>query len=402
MDHEGLPEILRRKRFVICVGSGGVGKTTLSATLSLRAALEGRRTAILAIDPARRLGTSLGMTSLGNHPRPIPQELLAAAGLPDDVQLDAMVLDQKRTFDDIVDRHSPSGEAAERLKENRWYQQMAGALVSTGEYLAVEKLLDLHRDGGYDLIVLDTPPTSNALDFLDAPDRLLAVLESTPVKWVDDGARQVGTLGLKLLKTGGHYLVRGLSKVTGAGVIEQILGLLSDLAGLYDGMRERAAAVRELLRSDETAFVLVTGPDDLTLREAVYLNKRLSDGGMPLGGFVVNRVRPPFGWEPGQPMQPDELELSAVAAAWREQLPGVEGSRVEELVQGLGRNLTRYRKLAGLDRRNVDRYLTEISKGCFCHLLPELEEDIHDLAGLAGLGTLLLGPLEAEPKDVAE
>ncbi len=277
LDVDGL---LERSRILVCCGSGGVGKTTTAAALGLRAAERGRRTVVLTIDPARRLAQSMGLTELDNVPR-------AVVGVDGD--LDAMMLDMKRTFDDIVLAHAEPGKA-EAILENPFYQALSSSFAGTQEYMAMEKLGQLKASGQWDLIVVDTPPTRSALDFLDAPERLTTFLDGRMVRVLLAPARAGGKAYLKVVTAGFSVFTNVLSRIIGAGVLQDLSQFVAALETMFGGFRERAQATYDLLKAEGTAFVVVAAPERDALREAAYFVERLAEESMPLAGLVVNRV----------------------------------------------------------------------------------------------------------------
>ena len=297
-----LRDIAEQRHVIVCTGSGGVGKTTTAAALAVIAATAGRRTIVVTIDPARRLAQSLGLSALDNEPRPVK-------GVPG---LDAMMLDMKATFDQVVDRHAPSPSAAERIKGNRFYRQMSDTLAGTQEYMAMEKLFDLHSGGNYDCIVVDTPPTRNALDFLDAPKRLTDFLEGRFLKMFMAPGLHAGRVVGKAVGFGATLFMRTAQRITGAGVLGDLAEFFHAFDGMYEGFKNRAQAVYRLLQSPESAFVVVASPEPSALREARYFLQRLAKDGMPTAGLVVNRVTPPA---PQGLVGTDPAHIAATAAA---------------------------------------------------------------------------------------
>jgi anion-transporting ArsA/GET3 family ATPase len=274
-------------RIVVCCGSGGVGKTTTAAAFGLRAAERGRNVVVLTIDPARRLAQSLGLTELDNTPREVDGIDPAAGG-----RLSAMMLDMKRTFDEIVLEHADPARARQIL-DNPFYQSLSASFAGTQEYMAMEKLGQLRAHGGWDLIVVDTPPSRSALDFLDAPDRLGSFLDGKLIKILTAPAR-VGGLGAFRLLTGGVGLVTGvLGKILGSNLLSEVQSFIAALDTMFGGFRERAERTYQLLRDEGTAFVVVAAPEPDALREASYFTERLATERMPLAGLVLNRVHRP-------------------------------------------------------------------------------------------------------------
>ena len=272
-------------RVVVCCGSGGVGKTTTAAAMALHAAESGRRVAVLTIDPARRLAQSLGMSELTNEPQPVP---LDRAGEPGVGTLDAMMLDMRRTFDDMVIEHSSSPERAESIMNNSFYQTVASSFSGTQEYMAMEKLSRLLDQQRWDLIVVDTPPSRNALDFLDAPQRLGSFLSGRLMKMLVGGGRGVGRV-----VTGAMSLaMRGISTIIGGEILRDVANFVQSLDSMFGGFQERANRTYELLKQPGTEFVVIAAPEPDALREASFFVERLSKDSMPLTGLIVNRTHP--------------------------------------------------------------------------------------------------------------
>jgi anion-transporting ArsA/GET3 family ATPase len=369
----GLNAALAGKRVLVCVGAGGVGKTSVAAALGLARALEGGKVLVCTIDPARRLASALGLDALGNAETRVPDEAFAAAGLRPRGQLFAMMLDVKRTWDDLVTRHAPTAARRDRILRNRLYQQMSAALAGSQEYMATEKLYELATERDYDLIVLDTPPTAHALDFLDAPDRILDFLGDDQAPLLLSPARGA-RLGFRLAQLGGSFMVKTLARFTGADMLHDLGDFLASFHGMYQGFKARAAAVHELLARPTTGFVLVTSPGARAVAEAVSLHERLAAEGMPIAGVVANRVTASL-WPVGRP-RPGVAELAAALG------PADAG-----LAPGLALALDEHERMAASDAMAVARLL---SAGHHA-LVPRLPADIHDLAGLAVLAERLRG-----------
>jgi anion-transporting ArsA/GET3 family ATPase len=351
---------------IVCCGSGGVGKTTTSAALALRAAERGRKVVVLTIDPARRLAQSMGIEQLDNTPRPVPGVGAEAGG-----SLDAMMLDMKRTFDEVVESQA-SPEKARQILENPFYVALSSSFAGTQEYMAMEKLGQLHRqaleDGSHDLIVVDTPPSRSALDFLDAPERLSSFLDGRFIRLLLAPARGPA----RLMTAGFSVVTNALTKVLGAQVLRDMQTFVAAFDTLFGGFRQRADQTFALLQADGTAFVVVAAPEPDALREAAYFVDRLTDDEMPLAGLVVNRVSPAA-----------RTDLSAEAAI----------TAAERLRSGDSSSLT-----AGLLQLHADRVRIVEREQHLCErfaashpqvptaFVPALAEDVHDLDGLRTIG----------------
>jgi anion-transporting ArsA/GET3 family ATPase len=358
---------------IVCCGSGGVGKTTTSAALALRAAERGRRVVVLTIDPARRLAQSMGIEALDNTPRPVP-------GLNGDSggALDAMMLDMKRTFDEVVEAQA-TPEKARQILENPFYIALSSSFAGTQEYMAMEKLGQLRRDaqaaGTYDLIVVDTPPSRSALDFLDAPERLSSFLDGRFVRMLLAPAR-----GPARIMTAGLGLVTGaLSRILGGQFITDLQTFVAALDTVFGGFRARAQQTYALLQAPGTAFLVVASPEPDALREAAYFVERLNEDRMPLAGLVVNRASPAGHGD----LSADEA--MAAAARLRRTTPA---SPTAPLTAGLLRlHADRVRMVereAGLRERFAAAHPAVATA-----VVPALAGDVHDLSGLRVVGGLL-------------
>jgi len=366
-----LTEALASRRIAVCVGSGGVGKTTVAAAIALERALAGGRALVCTIDPARRLANALGLSTLGNVESAVPAERFAAAGLRPRGELSAMMLDVKRTWDDLVARHAPDEAARDRILANRLYQQMSAVLAGSQEYMAMEKLYELATDRDYDLVVLDTPPTAHALDFLEAPTRMLDFLGNESARLLLAPAIGAGRVSLRLAQLSGGYLAKVLARFTGAQVLADLGELLASFHGMYEGFKRRAAAVRALLGQPEVGFVVVSSPAMASIDEARAFHERLRAEGMPLAGLVANRVTPDL-WGDAPLPSPGDL-ASALGAAG-----GGDGDLARRLAEGLAE----HQALARADAVALER-LFSAAPGLPRAVVPRLEEDVHDLAGLA-------------------
>jgi anion-transporting ArsA/GET3 family ATPase len=275
----------RRTRIIVCCGSGGVGKTTAAAAIGLRAAERGRHVVVLTVDPARRLAQAMGLSYLDNIPRPVD------AGLSSGGSLHAMMLDMKRTFDEIVEAHADPDRAAQILA-NPFYQSLSSSFAGTQEYMAMEKLGQLHRTDEWDLIVVDTPPSRSALDFLDAPERLGRFLDGRLIRLLTAPAKP-GRAYLKMLNAGFSLVTGTLTKVLGAQVLKDMQTFVTAFDTMFGGFRERAEATYRLLQTPGTSFIVVAAPEPDALREASYFVERLGGERMPLAGLILNRVHVP-------------------------------------------------------------------------------------------------------------
>ncbi|MFF3394588.1 ArsA family ATPase [Streptomyces sp. NPDC002669] len=271
-------------RIVVCCGSGGVGKTTTAAALGVRAAERGRKVVVLTIDPARRLAQSMGIDSLDNVPRRVPGIEAGGGG-----ELHAMMLDMKRTFDEVVEAHTDA-ERARAILENPFYQSLSAGFAGTQEYMAMEKLGQLRARDEWDLIIVDTPPSRSALDFLDAPKRLGSFLDGKFIKVLMAPAKMGGRAGMKFLNVGMSMMTGTLGKLLGGQLLRDVQTFVAAMDTMFGGFRTRADATYTLLQAPGTAFLVVATPERDALREAAYFVERLAAEDMPLAGLVLNRV----------------------------------------------------------------------------------------------------------------
>jgi anion-transporting ArsA/GET3 family ATPase len=365
----GVAERLEGKRICIVAGSGGVGKTTASAAVALGLAAAGQRVAVVTIDPARRLAESLGLEELGNDPRQVDPELLAAHGVELRGELWAMMLDPKATFDDLIARLSPDATTREDVLNNRIYQQLSSAVAGSQEFTAVAKLYDLHHEGGFDVLVLDTPPSRNALDFLDAPDRLTDFFEGRALKVV-----LVPTGIAKIMSRGTSVVFSILKRLTGVDLMDDIALFLRALAGLIDGFKERAAGVKALLADPTTTFLIVTSPEREPIAEAIFFRGKLREARMAFGGLIVNRVNV---------ADDDGDDPETVGAQLR--AAGLDGAIAVKVAQ----SVADLRRLAARDAQQIERLMHELDEPDPI-VVPRLHGDVQDIDGLLALCDALM------------
>jgi anion-transporting ArsA/GET3 family ATPase len=365
-------------RIVVCCGSGGVGKTTTAAALGVRAAEAGRRAVVLTIDPARRLAQSLGLSQLDNTPAPIRGIDPAAGG-----SLDAMMLDMKRTFDEVVEAHAEPDRAAAILA-NPFYQALSTSFAGTQEYMAMEKLGQLYRqsqaEGTWDLIVVDTPPSRSALDFLDAPKRLGTFLDGKLIRILAAPARAGGRAYVRLLSASLGVFSNVLTKIVGAQVLRDLQTFVSSFDALFGGFRERAEQTHALLAARGTQFVVIAAPEPDALREASYFVERLDEERMPLAGLVLNRVAP---------VRLPELSPEAASAGAARLRDGDPGPGSDEALTAslLDLHADRMRQ-ADRQHHLADRFVAANPRVPVV-AVPALAQDVHDLVGLRRIGVLL-------------
>jgi anion-transporting ArsA/GET3 family ATPase len=380
-----------RTRIIVCCGSGGVGKTTTAAALGLRAAERGRHVVVLTVDPARRLAQSMGLTSLDNTPRPVP--------LPDGHgdgggSLHAMMLDMKRTFDEIVEAHSDPDRAAQILA-NPFYQSLSSSFAGTQEYMAMEKLGQLRRADEWDLIVVDTPPSRSALDFLDAPQRLSRFLDGRLIRLLTAPTRASSRAYLRVVNAGFGMFTGAVSKVLGTQLLRDVQTFVAAFDTMFGGFRERAEDTYRLLQTPGTAFLVIATPEPDALREASYFVERLSQDRMPLAGLILNRVHP-------SPTARLSAARSLAAAEALQTAGGTDGDGSHQgmhndgaadaaggqrhpLVVAALRLHAERMQLAAAERRLAQRF-TAAHPGVPAVRVPAQPEDVHDLAGLRTVG----------------
>lgn len=355
---------------VVCCGSGGVGKTTTAAALALRAAERGRKTVVLTIDPAKRLAQALGLRELSNQPKQVSIEGFEPAG-----DLNAMMLDMRRTFDDMVLAHAGQ-ERAEQILNNHFYQTISTSFSGTQEYMAMEKLGQLSADGTWDLIVVDTPPSRSALDFLDAPQRLSTVLDGRLIKMLSSPAR-VGGKGLrKIVGAGLGMFAKAVSAIIGGQLLADAAAFVQAFDSTFGGFRERAAQTYRLLRSPGTAFLVVAAPEPDALREATYFVERLAGERMPLAGLVANRTHPVVAGLAGARAATAAEEMEATGSA------PLAAAVLRVHVDRVAVAEREKRLLARFTRAHPEVSLVGV---------PALPSDVHDLAGLREIGRRLAG-----------
>jgi anion-transporting ArsA/GET3 family ATPase len=348
---DALGRLVEGSSVVVCTGSGGVGKTTTAAVLAMEAARRGRRACVVTIDPARRLADAMGLAGLTDTPAevegPWPGELWA------------LMLDTKSTFDTLVATHAADPEQAAAILDNRFYRNISGSLSGTQEYMAMEKLYELHTSGRFDLVVVDTPPTRNALDFLEAPRRLTRFLDHRLYRMLIAPTRGLA----RAVNVAAQTFLRTVSRVVGGEVVQDAIGFFAAFDGMESGFRERAGVVLELLADDTTSFVLVTAPRADVVAEATYFADRLADADLEVRALVVNRVHPRFGDEPLEAARRRARSLAATPLA----------PFADNLVDFAAVATTEEQHLAGLAERVAPAPVVRV---------PFLDSDVHDLAGL--------------------
>ncbi len=354
-----LRQLVDERRILVCCGSGGVGKTTTAAVLALEAARTGRRAVVVTIDPAKRLADALGLDGLTGTPSRIDGDWPG--------ELWAMMLDTKSTFDDLVVANAATPEQGERILQNRFYRNISGALSGTQEYMAMEKLYELNQRTDFDLVVVDTPPTRNALDFIDAPRRLSRFLDHRLFRMITAPGRGLA----RAVNVAAQTFLRTVAKVVGAEVIDDAIAFFQAFEGMEAGLKERADAVLKLLSDADTAFVLVASPRRDTIDEAQFFAARLAEADITVRALIVNRMHPSFG--------------DGLAEATRERAVTLEGTDLG----GLYRNLAEFQLAASREEEHLAGLADAVAPAPVVRV-PFLPTDVHDIAGLTEVASHLL------------
>jgi anion-transporting ArsA/GET3 family ATPase len=373
-----LERLLRDKQIIVCCGSGGVGKTTVSAALGVQAALLGKKVLTLTVDPAKRLADSLGLSELGNREALVPEERFLRHGKKPAGTLHAMMLDTKRTFDELIERYAPSEDVARNIMHNQFYQHLSSAMTGSHEYLAMEKLYQIHLEGRYDLIVLDTPPTKHALDFLEAPSRVRAFFDRSISQWFLKPYLTMSRLSLSLFNRTAGTVLRLVERFTGAEFLHDVSEFVTGLADSFDIFRSRAEEVMRVLKGKQTTFLLVTATDRSALEEAAYFYDRIQEAALPFGGIIANRfhVFPVPGAE-GSPPPKGQAFLDANVSYLSEER-GLPPSVARQLVE----NFDRYRQRSQRDRSILDEFSRRSPRQVPILTVPAFDEDVFDIDGL--------------------
>ena len=353
-----------------------MGKTTTAAAIAIRSAMEGKKTIVVTIDPAKRLANSLGLQELGNEPQKIDISSLH----PNEKakELWGMMLDTKRTFDELIGKYAPDKETYEKILSNNIYKHLSSTLAGSQEYMAMEKLYELYQEKKYDLIVVDTPPSRHALDFLDAPQKLSDFLDESIFKFFILPTSTLGSIGLKLFSWSGALVLKLIERLTGLEPLEDLSEFLRNFQNMYQGFKQRAEEVSRFLKIDETSFLLVTTPTHIALEEAKYFYKRLEENKMPFGGFVINRVNPLF-----HSAGIDHPTLKLL----------IEG-RISidpdtEICKKFAQILDKFRNVGEEDRFQITELMNQFGKMQRLILIPYFSDDVHDLRGLEELNRYL-------------
>ena len=377
--------IVERRRVVICCGTGGVGKTTTAAVLALEGARRGRNSVVVTIDPAKRLANALGLDALSDTASAIDRERWNPAGDAEPGgRLSALMLDTKSTFDRLVTRNASDDEQARRILENTFYRNISGALSGTQEYMAMEKLHELHDEGGYDLIVVDTPPSRHALDFLDAPKRLIRLLDNRIFRLLMMPTRAY----LRIASVAVQTFLRTVARVVGSEVIDDIVAFFRAFEGMEEGFRERAAAVGVLLADPDTCFVLVTSPRRDAVDEAHFFAEKITEHGIRVDALIVNRVHPQFGDEAPEGLRARAAELTGEppAGGWNDATREA-AARLAALYE----NLADFNEVARRERRHLEDLQDRIGTAAAVAYVPFLAHDVHDFYTLDEVASLVFG-----------
>jgi anion-transporting ArsA/GET3 family ATPase len=365
-------------RLIVCSGPGGVGKTTTAAALGLRGALAGRKAIVLTIDPAKRLANSLGLEELTNDPQQIAlEEHLEDLPEDDDGELWAMMLDQEATLDDLVQRFAPDRGALKRSRENNIYKLLSSALHGMTEYMALEKLHDLYTGGYFDLVVLDTPPTKNALDFLETPERAARFFDDRIIKWFLPQSENAGFFSRVF--NPGSVVQKLLGKVLGESFVQDLIEFFDTFQFLIDTLKQRGEMIEFILRDPATFFVVVTSADPRRIKEALFFHEKLDELDQEAHAFIINRITPPFQEEDLEQFDESTLE---------ELLDGSEHYDAESLREELEAHYQALSRLARKDRKSVKNLASIVGDGAL-QTVPILREDVHTIGDLLELSQFL-------------
>jgi anion-transporting ArsA/GET3 family ATPase len=375
-----LLSLVESRRVLVCAGAGGVGKTTVAAALAIGAARRNKRVLCLTIDPAKRLADSLGLRGMRGEVMSLSRERLDELGVPPGGSLTVSMLDTKRTFDDIVARHAPNDAVRDRILGDRFYNYVSTQLAGTQSYMAMEKVLAVLGDPSYELIVLDTPPTSDALDFLDAPERLVEALDSPAMRWLVDAFEPKRRLGLGALARGVALVLRGVGRLTGRGFLENMAAFVTELNHLFGGFKERAREVSAAFRGADFAYVLVSTPAPAALEEAALFLERLAAQGLAGDALVLNRMYRPAAAQVSLEAATEVARAHGLPASLA---AGLLTALADEEAQGIedAAALVAFDARFGPEGRARPRFTIE---------LPLLVGDPHDLLDLSPLSTRLV------------
>jgi anion-transporting ArsA/GET3 family ATPase len=385
----GLEQLLATKEIMVFCGSGGVGKTSVAAAAAVTAATRlGGKVLVVTVDPARRLATALGLEGFGNVEKQVPPAALEEAGLEPRGELWAAMLDTKRSWDDLVLRHTPDEETAYRILENRLYTNLTGRFVQSHDYIAMERLFEIHATGAYDLIIIDTPPTRNALDFLEAPARMAEFFGGRLLRWLTMPYRVGGKRGARVLNVASRPFYQMADRVLGSQFLQDIAEFFLNFQSMYDGFVERARAVEALLHDRRTTFGVVTTLEGAPLREAEFFCEQLSARRYHLGALVLNKTLPGYLLEPDAAATADVLVADAptIAGALAQESDAPELADPERTARVLRTVGESFRNFAVVAKREAELRAELGRQPEVVSTVPNFEIDIYDITGLARIG----------------
>ncbi len=400
-----LLELLKSKKIIVCCGSGGVGKTTVSAALALQAAVTGKRSAVLTIDPAKRLANALGMEKLKNKETEINPQLFKEFDLSIKGKYYALTLDTKRTFDEIIDNFSPSDRIRDRIYENKIYKILTDALSGTQEYMALEKLHELAGKKKFDVIILDTPPSRNALEFLKAPARLSQFMTNNKFFRIFlSPGMSAGRWGLKILSFGGSSVMKVLEKATGAELIKDIAEFFQNFEELIEGFGTRADEIEQLMKSSKTAFILVSTADAASLKEMNFFKDKLTQSGYPFGGLIVNRMLPDLFRINGHSKELENLTAGKTDVdefVKRYEKKTSCSNDCSLALKSLADMFLRHQKRAESDKMVIKNIRSELPDKYFLKTIPLFEKEVSDIQGLTKITQALFNSKKKKNKSPA-
>ncbi|MCB9373063.1 MAG: AAA family ATPase [Microthrixaceae bacterium] len=378
-------QLLSTREIVVTCGSGGVGKTTTAAAAGAMAAVHlGGKVLVLTVDPARRLATALGLEQFGNVETQVPAEAFAAAGVEPRGELWVAMLDMKASWDDLVERYAPDEETREAILANPLYQNITGKFVQSHDYIAMERLYEIHVSGRYDLIIVDTPPTRNAIDFLEAPERMADFFSSRLLRWLTAPARS------RILSTASKPFYSMADRILGSQFLQDIADFFLLFQTMYDGFVERARSIERTLADRSTTFIVVSTLDTAPAREAEFFIEALSERELNLGALVLNKVLPPFFVDPDAGATAEQVCRESADLAERVVADGVGGltdaGQVTRVLREMGESFVNYRVVA---TREAEEAAVLGERPGLVAAVPYLESDVHDVAGLLELGERL-------------
>jgi len=369
-------KLIEKSKIIVSVGSGGVGKTTVSAAIALEATLSGKKTIVLTIDPAKRLANSLGIESLTNEAQKIDLSKISSKKNKNKGELYAMMLDMKSAMDDMVDRETKSESQKNNLFENKIYQTFSTSLSGTQDFAAMEKLWEISNSEKYDLIVLDTAPTNNTLDFLTFPQRIFDTFDNNITKLMIKMYQKSGGFGFKFFGMGTQLVLKGISKFVGTETLETLSSFLFHISDLIEGMKERSVDIFNLLRSENVNFVIVTTPTPVTISDSLYFREQLEKFNLNFAGFVVNRYHQKF--TEGDAELSIDLDKVVNKIKKKDEFSNISEYKIENLVKKLNKNLKDFEKLTKIE----NKHLKLLGSSVYVKI-PFFEHDIYNLVGLS-------------------